>query len=64
MKLSRSEVKVGVGSTESSDLDIEECVFIDYQPRHGLPGFEVETRTDTFWSPVAHLTRFRKKTES
>ena len=50
VKFSRSAVKVGVGSTESSDLDIEECVSIDYQPRHGVPGFEVETWTDTFWS--------------
>lgn len=31
-KFSRSAVKVGIGSTESSDLDINDCLSIEYQP--------------------------------
>ena len=60
-KISRRAVKVGTGSTESSDLDIDECVSIDYQPKEGEPGFEVETKDESFWSPVAFRTRTRSK---
>ena len=61
VKFSRSAVKIGVRSTESSDVDIDDCLSIDYQPRNGVPGFEVETKADSFWSPVAHRTRSNKK---
>ena len=60
-KFSRRAVKVGSGSTESSDLDIDECLSIDYQPKEGEPGFEVETKDESFWLPVTYRTRTRSK---
>ena len=60
-KISRRAVKVGTGSTESSDLYIDECLSIDYQPKEGEPGFEVETKDESFWLPVAYRTRTRSK---
>ena len=60
-KISRRAVKVGTGSTESSDLDIDECLSIDYQPKEGESGFEVETKDESFWLPVAYRTRTRSK---
>ena len=36
-----------VGDEDSSgatDLDIDECLSFDYQPREGVPGFEIETK--------------------
>ena len=53
-KFGRSAVKVGGGLTGSSDLDVDECVSIEYQLREVEPDFEVETKDDCFWSPVAH----------
>ena len=41
-KFSRSIVKVGTESTDNSDLDVDDCVCIDYQPRVGV------TRNDCF----------------
>ena len=51
-------MKVGdVDSSECSDIDIDECLSLSYHPREGeLPGFEVETRKDAFWAPIAHRT--------
>ena len=46
---------------ESSDLDIDECLSIDYPPKEGEPGFEVETKDESFWLPVAYRTRTRSK---
>ena len=54
-------MKVGTGSTESSDFEIDECLSIDYQPKEGEPGFEVETKDESFWLPVACRTRTRSK---
>ena len=56
-------MKVGYeDSSGASDLDINECLSFDYQPREGVPGFEIETKEDLFWAPVAHRTRKRLKT--
>ena len=60
-KISRRAVKVGTGSTESSDFEIDECLSIDYRPKEGEPGFEVETKDESFWLPVACRTRTRSK---
>ena len=53
VKFSHHAVMVGAGSTESSDLDIDDCLSIEYQPRDRVPGFEVDTKSDSFWSPIA-----------
>ena len=56
-------MKVGnKDSSGASDLDINKCLSLDYQPREGVPGFEIETKEDLFWAPVAHRTRKRLKT--
>ena len=56
-------MKVGYeDSSGASDLDINECLLFDYQPREGVPGFEIETKEDSFWAPVAHRTRKHLKT--
>ena len=60
VKFSRRAVKIGAGSTESSELDSDDCLSIDYQPRNRVPGFEVDTKSDSFWSPIAHRTRSKK----
>ena len=54
-------MKVGAGSTKSSDVDIDDCITMNYQTRNGVPGFEIETKEDAFWSPIAHRTISRKK---
>ena len=62
VKFSRSACKVGDSNySEDSDLDISECLSIDYQPVDGTPGFTVETKDDVFWAPVAHRTRQRRR---
>ena len=38
-------MKVGTGSTESSDFEIDECLSIDYQPKEGEPGLKLKQRT-------------------
>ena len=51
-------------SSGESDLDIDECLPFDYQSRDGVPGFNVETKDDSFWAPVSHRTRRRLKAKS
>ena len=46
VKFSRSAVRVGAGSIKSSDVGINDCLI-----RNGVPGFEIETKEDAFWSP-------------
>ena len=41
-------VKVGVDSSDGSDLNISECVALDFQSREGVPGFDIETAEDLF----------------
>ena len=43
------------------DIDIAECLCIDYEPLGGTPGLSVETVDDVFWAPVAYRTRKRLK---
>ena len=62
VKFSRSACKVGEPTfSEDSDIDIAECLCIDYESLGGTPGFSVETVDDVFWAPVAHRTRKRLK---
>ena len=62
ISISRSGIRA-VADTDSDNsgqddvVDVNECVMIDYLPINGRPGFEIETRTDSFWSPIAHRTR-------
>ena len=60
VKFSHRAKKIEAGSTESSNLDMDDCLIIEYQPRNGVPGFEVDTKLDSFWSPIAHSTRIKK----
>ena len=47
-------MKVVDGLAGSSDLDVDECVSIDYQLREVEPDFEVETKDDCLWLLVVH----------
>ena len=61
-KISRSAVKIGIeDSSGASDIDIDDCLLLDYQPRDGVLWFEIETQEGVFWAPVAHRTRKRLK---
>ena len=42
VKFSHHAVMVGAGSTESSDLDIDGCLSIEYQPRDRVLRFEIQ----------------------
>ena len=65
IKVSKRAMKVGqVASSDDSDLDFDDCLSFEYQPRDGVPGFDIETRDDGFWAPIAHRTRSRLKSES
>ena len=62
MKVSKSAMKVGIpNSSGDSDLDIDNCTSFDYRIRDGVPGFDVETKSDDFWVPISHRTRNRLK---
>ena len=57
-KLVRNAVKVGAAnSSGDTDLDIDHCILFDYQIRDGVPGFDMETKSDDFWVPISHWTR-------
>ena len=54
MKVSKSAVKVGIHSSSGDSVDIDHCTSFDYQVRDGVPGFDVETKSDDFWVPISH----------
>ena len=41
-----------------------DCLSLNYQPVHGVPGFEIETADDTFRAPITHHTRARVQLKS
>ena len=44
IKVSKRAVIVGqVASSDDSDLDSDHCLSFEYQPRDGVPGFNIET---------------------
>ena len=43
--------------TSDDNVSLDDCLSLNYQPVHGVPGFEVETADDAFWVPIAHRTR-------
>ena len=45
-------MKVGEVDSSEDDLNPSECLMLNYQPREGVPGFEVETRDELFWASV------------
>ena len=59
--VSKRRVKPASSDTSDDDLDVDDCLSFDYQLRDGVPGFEIETRDDFFWTPISHRTRSRKK---
>ena len=62
IKINKSAVKVGEVDSSEDDLNPSDCLVLNYQPREGVPGFEVETRDDMFWVPIAHRTQKHLKT--
>ena len=61
IKISKSSVKVGVVDSSEDDLNPSDWLILDYQPREGVPGFEVETRGDMFWTPIVYGIQNRFK---
>ena len=47
-----SAAKVGEVDSSEDDLNPSECLALDYQPREGVPGFEVETVMSYFGHPL------------
>ena len=62
VKLSKKRVKAASSASSESDVEIKECLCIDYQKRDDVcmyvPGVEIETSSDIFWVPIAHCTRY------
>ena len=40
-------VKIGLESSED-DVNPSECLMFNYQPREGVPGFDIETKMNCF----------------
>ena len=60
IKISRSRVRAADSDTSDDNVFVDDCLSLNYQPVHGVPGFEVETADDIFWAPtIAHRTRAR-----
>ena len=57
VKFTRRQVKPASAASSLSDIDVSECLMIDYQRRDDRPGVEIATLDDTFWVPIAHCTR-------
>ena len=47
--------------TSDDNVSLDDCLSLNYQPVHGVPGFEVETADDAFLVPIAHRTRARAR---
>ena len=43
--------------TSDDDVSLDDCLSPNYQPVHGVPGFEVETADDNFWPAITHRTQ-------
>ena len=54
IKISRSRVKVADSDTSDDNVSLDDCLSLNYQAVHGVPGFEVETADDAFWVQIAH----------
>lgn len=46
-----------------SDLGLDDCVCVEYQPSADTPGFEITVKDldETVWIPVSYRTRSRFK---
>ena len=62
IKISRSHIRAA--NSDTSDDDDNECVCLDYQPADGMPGFEIDTKGDSFWALIAHRTRTQTRLNS
>ena len=49
-------MKVADSNSSDDDIPIDDCLMLDYQVVNGAPAFEIETKDDTFWVPIAHCT--------
>ena len=49
-------VRTVTSDMSDEDIDIDDCVSLDYQPVSRVPGFEI-TKDDIFWALIAHRTR-------
>ena len=45
-------MKLGEVNSNEDDLPIVECFTLHYQPREGVPGFEVETKYELLGHPL------------
>ena len=54
IKISRSRVRVADSDTSDDNVSLDDCLSLNYQAVHGVPGFEVETADDAFWVRIAH----------
>ena len=52
-----------IQESELSPSDVAPPVFYHEWNNNGVPGFEVETPKDCFWSPISHRTRARNKSD-
>jgi len=50
-------VRAADSDTSDDNISLDDCLSLNYQPVHGMPGFEIETADDTFWAPIAHCTQ-------
>jgi len=41
-------VRASDSDTSDDDVSLDDCLSPNYQPVHGVPGFEVETADDNF----------------
>ena len=57
IKISRSRVRAADSDTSDDNISLDDCLSLNYQPVHGVPGFEIETADDTFWGLIcsSHL---------
>ena len=62
--ISRSRVRVADCDTSDDNISLDDCLSLNYQPVHGVPGFEIETADDTFWGLIAHYTWARVRLKS
>ena len=60
IKISRSSVCLS-SSSESEDIDIDQCLSLDLQVKGGVPDFDIEIVDSFFWAPIAKRTRSQIK---
>ena len=60
-RFKKSYYRAATSDTSEHDVDINDCMCIEYQPVSGVLGFEITTKDETFWAPIVHRTCTRLK---